>query len=104
MKVNITARKFKARETLKEFIESEVASLEKFSDDIISVDVILSFQNSKESIKSAEIIVKVPKQILSATDDSDDFQKSVSAAVQKVARQLTKVKTKKRTVRVHDND
>lgn len=104
MKVNITSRKFKARESLKDFIESEVSGLEKFSDDIISVDVILSFQNAKESIKSAELIVKVPKQILSATDDSEDFQKSVSAAVQKIARQLKKVKTKKRTVRVHDND
>ncbi|QQS37956.1 MAG: ribosome-associated translation inhibitor RaiA [Ignavibacteriales bacterium] len=100
MKINITARKFKARDTLKEFIEAEVSSLEKFSDEIISVDVILSFQNSKDSIKSAEIIAKVPKQVLSATEETDDFQKSVNAAVEKIARQLKKIKTKKRLVRV----
>lgn len=99
MKINITARKFKARDTLKEFIEAEVSALEKFSDEITSVDVILSFQNSKDSIKSAEIIAKIPKQILSATEDSDDFQKSISKAVEKIARQLKKVKTKKRPVR-----
>jgi putative sigma-54 modulation protein len=98
MKINITARKFKARASLKEFIEAEVSSLEKFSDDIISVDVILSFQNSKDSIKVAEVIAKIPKQLLSATDESDDFMKSISAAVQKVARQLKKTKTKKRIV------
>lgn len=103
MKINITARKFKARDTLKEFIEAEVSSLEKFSSEIISVDVILSFQNSKESVKSAELIAKVPKQVLSVSEESDDFQKSVSIAVAKIARQLKKVKTKKRTVRVQND-
>ena len=99
MNISITARKFKAHDTLKNFINGEVNSLEKFYDDILDVDVILSFQNSKDSLKSAEIVIKVPGQTLTATEESEDFKKSVSAAIEKLSRQLKKLKTK-RTSRV----
>ncbi|HRI48231.1 MAG TPA: ribosome-associated translation inhibitor RaiA [Ignavibacteriaceae bacterium] len=95
MKINITARKFKAHDTLKEFIEAEVSSLNKFTDEIMDADVILSFQNSTNSQKTAEIILKVPGQILTATETTDDFQKSVSAVVEKLNRQIQKLKTKR---------
>jgi len=99
MNINITARKFKAHDTLKDYINGEISSLEKFNDDIMDVDVILSFQNSKDSIKTAEIILQVPGQTLTATETTDDFKKSVGASVEKIARQLEKLKTK-RTARV----
>ncbi|MFZ0456347.1 MAG: ribosome-associated translation inhibitor RaiA [Ignavibacteriaceae bacterium] len=95
MNVSITSRKFKARETLKDFINSEVVSLERFYDNILSADVILSYLNSRDSIKSAEIILKIPGMVLKAADDSDDYKKSVSSAVEKLSRQLKKMKTKK---------
>ncbi len=99
MNITITARKFKAHDTLKEYINDEVASLEKYYDEILDVDIILSYQNSKESIKTAEIILQVPGQTLTATDKSDDFKKSVGLTVEKISRQLEKLKTK-RTARV----
>jgi putative sigma-54 modulation protein len=95
MNVTITARKFKARESLKDYINDEVKSLLKFNDDIISADVVLSFQNSRDSIKKAEITLHIPKQTLVATVDSDDFTKSISAAVDKLSRQLKTFKSKK---------
>ncbi len=95
MNVSITSRKFKARENLKDFINSEVISLERFYDNILSADVILSYQNTRDSIKSAEIVLKIPGMVLKATDDSDDYKKSVSSAVEKLSRQLKKMKTKK---------
>jgi len=95
MNVSITSRKFKARETLKDFINYEVVSLERFYDNILSADVILSYQNTRDSIKSAEIILKIPGMVLKAVDDSDDYKKSVSSAVEKLSRQLKKMKTKK---------
>ena len=95
MNVSITSRKFKARDTLKDFINSEVVSLERFYDNILSADVILSYQNTRDSIKSAEIILKIPGMVLKAADDSDDYKKSVSSAVEKLSRQLKKMKTKK---------
>ena len=99
MNITITARKFKAHDTLKEFINGEVSSLEKFNDEILDVDVILSYQSSKDNIKTAEIILQVPGHSLTATETTDDFKKSVNLATEKIARQLEKLKTKK-TARV----
>jgi len=56
MNIQITARKFKAHDTLKDFIKDEVTSLSRFNDDIIDADVILSYQNNQNSIKKAEIV------------------------------------------------
>ncbi len=97
MNVSITSRKFKARDVLKEFIVAEVKSLEKYNDRILHADVILSYQNTRDSIKIAEIIVQVPGQTLTATEQSDEYQKAVSAAIEKLSRQLTKLKSKKTT-------
>ncbi len=99
MNILITARKFKAHDSLKSFIKDEVASLEKFNYDIINADVILSFQNvNNNSIKTTEIILQVPGQTISANASTEDFKKSISASVAKLERQLKKLKTK-RTVR-----
>ena len=95
MNISITSRKFKARDILKDFITAEVKSLEKYNDRILNADVILSYQNSRDSIKIAEIILQVPGQTLKATEHSDDYKKSVNAAVEKLSRQLNKLKTKK---------
>jgi putative sigma-54 modulation protein len=103
MNVSITARKFKAHSTLKEFINAEVESMTKYNDSILDVDVILSFQNTNNSEKTAEIIVKIPGQVLTAAESTDDFNKSIVLAVEKLSRQLQKVKTKK-TVRVKNED
>jgi len=95
MNISITSRKFKARDILKDFISAEVKSLAKYNDRIHNADVILSYQNTRASLKIAEIIVQVPGQTLTATEQSDDYKKAVSAAVEKLARQLTKLKSKK---------
>lgn len=95
MKVLITARKFKALDSLKSHIKEEIHSLKKFNDQITKADVVLSYQNMKDSIKIAEIILQVPGQTLTAKEESDEFGKSVSAAVRKLERQLRKLKTKR---------
>ena len=100
MNITITARKFKARETLKDYINEEVKSLIRFNEDIINADVILSYQNSKENIKTAEITLHIPGQTFIATFDSDEFEKSVSATVEKLSRQLKTLKSKRTTSRV----
>ena len=97
MNITITARKFKARETLKDYIKDEVKSLLKFNDSIISADVILSFQNSHESIKKAEITLHIPGQTLVATEQTEEFTKSVTVAVNKLSRQLQTLKSKRKS-------
>ncbi len=95
MNISITARKFKAHDTLKDFINDELSSLQKFNDEILDADVILSYQNSSNSIKMAEIVLQVPGQTLTAREESEEFKKSVSASVEKLSRQLKKLKSKR---------
>jgi len=97
MNVKITARKFKARETLKDHVNAEVKSLLKFNDDILNADVILSYQNSYDSVKKAEISLHIPGQTLLATEESDEFTKSVTAATDKLSRQLKTLKSKRKS-------
>lgn len=97
MNIKITARRFKARETLKDYIRDEVKSLLRFNDSIISADIILSFQNSHDSIKKAEITLHIPGQTLIAAEESEEFTKSVSAAVAKLLRQLKTLKSKRKS-------
>lgn len=97
MNVTITARKFKARETLKDYIKDELKSLLKFNDSIISADVILSFQNSHESIKKAEITLHIPGQTLVAAEQTEEFTKSVTVAINKLSRQLQTLKSKRKS-------
>ncbi|VAX22910.1 hypothetical protein MNBD_IGNAVI01-702 [hydrothermal vent metagenome] len=96
MNINITSRKFKAKDSLKEFINKEVRSLERFSDDILDVDVVLSYLHNKGSIKIAEINVTIPGKNLLVTEESDEFSKSVIEGVDKLKRQLKKFKSKRR--------
>ena len=97
MNIKITARKFKARTTLKDYVKDELKSLLKFNDSILSADVILSFQNSHDSIKKAEVTLHIPGQTLVATEESDDFEKSINAASNKLSRQLKTLKSKRKS-------
>jgi len=95
MKIQITSRKFRAKESLKDFIKGELTSLEKYNDEILEANVVLSFTHLKESEKTAEIILKIPGKTLSVSDTSEEFEKSISLAIAKLEKQLEKVKTKK---------
>lgn len=95
MNIQITSRKFRAKNSLKDFIREEIKVLEKYNDEIISADVILSFTHIKDSIKTAEIKLSVPKKVITVTSDSDEFEKSVTLSVEKIRKQLRKLKTKR---------
>ncbi|MCW8805261.1 MAG: ribosome-associated translation inhibitor RaiA [Ignavibacteriaceae bacterium] len=97
MNITITARKFKARETLKDYIKDEVKSLLKYDDSIISAGVILSFQNSHDSIKKAEITLHIPGQTLVATEQTEEFTKSITLAANKLSSQLKTLKSKRKS-------
>ncbi len=95
MNIQITSRKFRAKESLKDQVKSELKSLEKIYDDILDANVILSYTHPKDSIKTVEIQLQIPGKVLTASETSDDFRKSLSAAVGKLERQLIKHKTKR---------
>lgn len=95
MNIQITARKFKAHDTLKEFIKDELSTLEKFNDDIISADVILSYQNNSNSIKKVEVVLNIPGQTLNAANQTEDYKTATTSVTEKLRRQLETIKSKR---------
>jgi putative sigma-54 modulation protein len=95
MNIQITSRKFKAKDTLKDFIHDEIKSLEKFYDRIQDVNVVLNFTHLKDSIKTAEITLKIPGKTLKVSGSSEEFEKSITIGVEKIRTQLRKIKTKR---------
>ncbi len=95
MNFTLTARHFKAHDTLKEFAEAEVEKVTKFYSGIIKSEVILSYDKPANSVKNAEVIVTTNNHhIFTAKEESDDFKISIEKAVAKVAAQLKKFKDK----------
>jgi putative sigma-54 modulation protein len=97
MDIQFTARHFKARESLKKYAIGEIERLTKFFDGVLSADIRLSFESTRNSLKTAEISLKVFGKHLVAVEKSDDFFKSIDFAVTKLERQLKKYKDKHRT-------
>lgn len=95
MNVQITSRKFRAKDSLKDYIKEEIKRLERYNDKIMDVNVVLSFTHLIDSIKQVEMTVKVPGKVVSVSNESEEFEKSVSGAIEKVIKQLKKIKTKR---------
>jgi len=91
MRVNITARHYKAPDRLKEYAESEVQKLTKYLDGIIECEIILDYE---KTIQVVEIAMKVHKQKLFAREKSKDIYKCLDLAIDKIERQLKKYKEK----------
>ncbi|MBW1711414.1 MAG: ribosome-associated translation inhibitor RaiA [Deltaproteobacteria bacterium] len=91
MRVNVSARHFKASDKLQEFATNEVKRLRKFFDNITDGEVILDWQKSN---KTSEIILNVNGTKLTATEASDDFYKSIPKTVDKLESQLRRHKGK----------
>lgn len=94
MDIQFTARRFKAREEVKQRAIDEVKKLGKFYDGIVSADVILSYERGTNSIKTAEINLRVHGSILSAKQKSEEYEKAIDKAVEKLETQLAKYKSK----------
>ncbi|MFZ4620462.1 MAG: ribosome hibernation-promoting factor, HPF/YfiA family [Bacteroidota bacterium] len=99
MDMHITARHFKAHETLRSYAFRSINKLEDHYDGIISAKLILSYEKATNSVKTAELIVKVQGSILKAQEKSSEYQKSIDTAVEKIERQLQKHKSKTREKR-----
>jgi len=97
MRTKFTARHFRAHSSLQDYGLDSLKKLEKYYDGIISGEIILSFEKSRDSVKIAEVNIAVHSKVLNAVEHSDDFIKSIDQAVEKLERQLVKYKTKLRS-------
>jgi putative sigma-54 modulation protein len=96
MHIHFTARRFKAHESVRDHAIDSVKRLDKFYDGIVRGDVVLSFERTTNSLKTAEINLHVYGTVLFAKEKSADFHKSIDVAVEKLERQLEKYKMRLR--------
>ncbi len=96
MQVMVTSRHFKAHESLNAYARDEVQGLTKYYDGIVSADVILSYERSRNSNKIAEVKLHVYASVLTGHAASDDFFRSIDQAIGKVKTQLQRYKDRLR--------
>jgi putative sigma-54 modulation protein len=92
MKTTVTSRHFRASDKLKGHAETEVGRLDKYFDSILDCEVILSFDAHQH--KTAEVAIHVPGEKLMAEETTEDFYKSIDAAVLKLEKQVQRFKDK----------
>jgi putative sigma-54 modulation protein len=91
MQKKITARHFDLTPEIREKAEEQMDGLSRFFDNIISSEFILDVERHR---RIAELRVKVYKETMSATAETDDMYASIDSAVEKVKGQLKKYKGK----------
>lgn len=91
MKTNVTFRHLKTHPELHTAALDAADNFVKFHDQIISTDVVFKDDN----VKTVEFTVHVQGNTLVAKESSDDFNKSLNDAADKIIRQLRKWKTKR---------
>ncbi|MFN1833807.1 ribosome hibernation-promoting factor, HPF/YfiA family [Balneola sp. MJW-20] len=97
MKTTFTARHFEASASLQEYSRDTVQKLENYYDRIVMCDIILEPSSSNEDPQQAEIILKVPKKVLTASAKAGTYEQAVHDAVENIIRQLKKYKDKMST-------
>ncbi len=97
MKVNVQSVNFNIDNTLVEFIQNKMDSLEKFYDKIIRVDAYLKVQNTSEKEnKITEIKLLIPGDEFIVKKQCKSFEEAVNIATDSLKRQLRKKKEKQR--------
>lgn len=94
MNIKVTSRHFKSHESLSEYAKSSIEELTHFYDGIIKAEVIFSFEKTRNSIKIAEISLTVYGTILTGIGKSEEFEKSIDMAIEKLKTRLKKYKEK----------
>lgn len=103
MKINITARHFKAKDSLQAYTKEKMEELGKYSESIVFADVIFSYDKPPADTKYCEMIFKLKDKTITATESAGDFEKAVDNAIIKIETQLYKYKDKNKTQK-HDKD
>ena len=97
MKTNIQSIHFDASEQLQTFIEKKTAKLERFFDEIDTVEVTLKVVKPETAMnKQADVKVLVKNESLFALKICDTFEESVDECVDALRIQLEKYKEKLR--------
>lgn len=94
MNLVITARHFKLKDDLRDYIEEKCSKLKRYHDGILDVEVILGWEKLS---RYTEIIIKAGGKPIILKEYEDELRKSFDLALDKAERQLKRVKEKTRT-------
>lgn len=93
MQLLITARHMELTEALKEHLRNKIDRLNKYVDDIIEANAILSVEKYRHS---AEITLKVNGTTFNSVDITENMYTSIDRVIDKLERQLKKYKGKRK--------
>ena len=98
MEIRIQSIHFDATEQLQAFVQKKVAKLEKFYDEIKTVEVSLKVVKPETAEnKEAGIKIIVPNGDFYASKIKDSFEEAVDEAIEALSKQLLKYKEKQRS-------
>jgi len=103
MNINITARHFKAKDSLQKYTQQRLDLLGKYNEDILFAEVIFFFDKPPINHKYCELIIKLKDKTLTAKELSDEFDKAVDKSFDKIEIQLQRYKDKHKTIN-HDSN
>lgn len=87
MKVAITSRHFKVSDNIKEMIQDEFNRFKKYTNSIMSAEVILEENNKR---KSSEIKMKLNRSLITVSDEDYDLIKAIENSMKKMERRIKK--------------
>jgi len=93
MNLAITARRFKLKDELRNYIEEKSRRLGRFYDNIIDTEVILGWEKQDRYV---ELKIKVDNKQIIVKEITDDLRKSFDLLIDKAERQLKRHKAKNR--------
>ncbi len=91
MQINISGHHVDVTDALRNYVESKVDRLERHSDRITHIDVILTVEKQRQK---AESTVRIAGGELFADAESDDLYAAIDMLADKLDRQLIKQKEK----------
>ncbi|MBU0650407.1 ribosome-associated translation inhibitor RaiA [bacterium] len=87
--INITGRHMEITPAIRSYIKEKVNKVEKHFDHILDVQVIISVDNHRHIV---EIILKTNVSIISVKKESEDMYASIDLCIEKLDKQLKKLK------------
>lgn len=95
MNISIQSLHFDASAHLKDFIEKKLSKLDKFTDQIVSAEVILKVTKPEVAKnKEASIKLNIKNGELFAGKVADTFEEAVMQGIEALEKQIMKVKEK----------
>ncbi len=91
IKIEITARHFKAPKMLRTFVEKEIRKLNRYFDGILDYHIILTHDHG---MKEVEIIAHAKGHNFTAFESDPKMDRAVVLAVEKIKAQLNRYKEK----------